>query len=372
MSINVNTASVLELMQIPGVGEKIATLIVELHSSYGYDTKEVLHLALRGKMTSEVLAMLDFSEPKPKPRNLMDIDCLSMYEDLNAMAAALPSCPLHLNPIPVSTSTRLSVARTQSPWITTTAPIMSSWANPPYSWASWPGLLTQTKPMVRHYSPVKFEDDQGQRSCTCSSRTSSCSPVRTSLQVLKTQKPTGQVESSDHEYGKLGKSSSRSAGQYPTPSSKKQQDSEQSDAGGPGKRTTGSESKITAGGRSSRSPSPSRSYSSKDSSESKSHRKGTTGSTSKITAGGRFYRSPSHSRSKSPEDRNGSSRNRKRTTGSARKSTAGGRSSRSPSFSRSKSPEDRRESSRNRKRTTGSRKRTTASGRSFRSPSSSG
>ncbi|KAH3852223.1 hypothetical protein DPMN_094724 [Dreissena polymorpha] len=109
---------------------------------------------------------------------------------------------------------------------------------------------------------MKFEDDQDQRSCTCSSRTSSCSPVRTSLRVSMTQKPIGQVESSDHEYGLLGKSSSRSAGQYPTPSSKKQRDSEQSDAGGPGKRTTGSASKCTSGGRSSRSPSPSRSYSS--------------------------------------------------------------------------------------------------------------
>ncbi|KAH3854313.1 hypothetical protein DPMN_096850 [Dreissena polymorpha] len=97
MSINVNTASVLELMQIPGVGEKIATLIVELRSSYGYVTKEVLHLALRGKMTSEVLAMLDFSEPKPTPRNLMDFEGWSMHEDLNAMAAALSSCPVRHN-----------------------------------------------------------------------------------------------------------------------------------------------------------------------------------------------------------------------------------------------------------------------------------
>ncbi|XP_052224997.1 serine/arginine repetitive matrix protein 2-like [Dreissena polymorpha] len=201
--------------------------------------------------------------------------------------------------------------------------------------------------MVRHYSPVKFEDDQGQRSCTGSSRTSSFSPIRTSLQVSKTQKPIGQVESADHECGKLGKcASSHGAGQYPTPSS--------------------------SSGRPFRSPSPSRSYSSKDSRKSKSHRKGKTESASKITAGGRSSRSPSSSRSKSPEDRRGSSRNRKRTTGSARKSTAGGRSSRSPSFSRSKSPEDRRESSRNQKRTTGSRKRTTAGGRSFRSPSSSG
>ncbi|KAH3844511.1 hypothetical protein DPMN_086769 [Dreissena polymorpha] len=365
MSINVNTASVLELIQIPGVGEKIAPRIVELRSSYGYVTKEVLHLALRGKMTSEVLAMLDFSEPKPASRNLMDFEGWSMHEDLNAMAAALPSCPVRLNSIPVSTSTGLSVSNTQSSWINTTAPIMSSWANPPYSKVSWPGLLTQTKPMVRHYSPVKFEDDQGQRSCTGSSRTSSCSPVRT-------RKSIGKEESSDHEYGKLGKSSSRSAEQYPTPSSRKHRDSEQSDAGGPRKRTTGSECKNTAGGRSYRSPSPSRSHSSRDSRESKSHRKGTTGSASKTTAGGRLYRSPSHSRSRSQEDRRGSSRNRKRTTGSARKSTAGGWSSRSPAFRRSRSQEDRREFLRTRKRTTGSRKRTPAGGRSLRSPSSSG
>ncbi|KAH3811574.1 hypothetical protein DPMN_139984 [Dreissena polymorpha] len=222
----------------------IATLILELRSSYGYVTIKVLHVALRGKMTSELLAMLDFFEPKPTPRHLMDFDYLSMHEDLNAMAAALPSCPLRLNPIPVSTSKKLSVAHTQSSWITTTAPIISSWANPPYSKVSWPGLLTQTKPMIRHYSPVKFEDDQGQRSRTGSSRTSSCSPVRTSLMVSKTRKPIGQVESSDHEYGKLGKSSSRSAGQYLTPSSRKQRDSKQSDAGGPRKRTTRSERKL--------------------------------------------------------------------------------------------------------------------------------
>ncbi|KAH3789715.1 hypothetical protein DPMN_167902 [Dreissena polymorpha] len=247
---------------------------------------------------------------------------------------------------------------------------MSSWANPPYSRAPWPGLLTQTKPTVRHYSPVKFEDDQCRRSS--SSRASSCSPARTGLNASKTQKPIGQVDSSGHKYGKLGKSISHSAGQYPTPSSKKQRDSEQTDAGGQRKLVTGSRSQITAGCRPSRSPSPSRSHSSKDRRESKSNRKRTTGNRSKITEGGRSYRSPSPSRSHSPKDSRESSSNRKRSTGSSSKITEGGRSYRSPSSSRSHSPKDRRESSRNRKRTTGSRRRITAGGRSSISLSSSG
>ncbi|KAH3689761.1 hypothetical protein DPMN_194650 [Dreissena polymorpha] len=144
---------------------------------------------------------------------------LSIHEDLNSMAAALPSCPMRLNPIPVSTSTKLSVAHTQSSWITTTAPIMYSWANPPCIRAPWPGSLTQSIPAVRHYSPVKFEDDQCRRSS--SSRASSCSPARTSLNVPKKHNLSSKAESSGQEYGKIRKPRFHSAGQHTTPSSKK-------------------------------------------------------------------------------------------------------------------------------------------------------
>ena len=61
MRININSATAEELKQIPGVGEKVAQLILRFREIYGVVKKEALSLALRGNLSSEVLDMIDFS-----------------------------------------------------------------------------------------------------------------------------------------------------------------------------------------------------------------------------------------------------------------------------------------------------------------------
>ena len=60
MRININTATAEELRQIPGVGEKVAQLIIRFREIYGVVKKEALSLALQGNLSSEVLDMIDF------------------------------------------------------------------------------------------------------------------------------------------------------------------------------------------------------------------------------------------------------------------------------------------------------------------------
>lgn len=71
MSININTASKEELKLIPGIGEKVAELIIRFRQRYGVVKKEALDLALRGNVSDEAWDMIDFSEPRTDP---FDID----------------------------------------------------------------------------------------------------------------------------------------------------------------------------------------------------------------------------------------------------------------------------------------------------------
>ena len=76
MSINVNTATKEDLKQIPGIGEKVAQLIIQLREIYGVVKKEALNLAVRGNLSSEALDMIDFSVPRPDSPFDIDLSCL--------------------------------------------------------------------------------------------------------------------------------------------------------------------------------------------------------------------------------------------------------------------------------------------------------
>ena len=76
MRININTATAEELRQIPGVGEKVAQLIIRFREIYGVVKKEALSLALRGNLSSEVLDMIDFSVAKSEDPFAFDLQSL--------------------------------------------------------------------------------------------------------------------------------------------------------------------------------------------------------------------------------------------------------------------------------------------------------
>ena len=76
MSINVNTATKEDLKQIPGIGEKVAQLIIQFREIYGVVKKEALNLAVRGNLSSEALEMIDFSVPRPDNPFDIDLSCL--------------------------------------------------------------------------------------------------------------------------------------------------------------------------------------------------------------------------------------------------------------------------------------------------------
>ena len=76
MSINVNIATKEDLKQIPGIGEKVAQLIIQFREIYGVVKKEALNLAVRGNLSSEALEMIDFSVPRPDNPFDIDLSCL--------------------------------------------------------------------------------------------------------------------------------------------------------------------------------------------------------------------------------------------------------------------------------------------------------
>ena len=84
MLINVNTADKEELKQIPGVGERVARLLIQFREVYGVIKKEALNLALRGKLPAEALEMIDFSVPRQKDPFDIDLSCLPAVPKTNS------------------------------------------------------------------------------------------------------------------------------------------------------------------------------------------------------------------------------------------------------------------------------------------------
>ena len=84
MLINVNTADKEELKQIPGVGERVARLLIQFREVYGVIKKEALNLALRGKLLAEALEMIDFSVPRQEDPFDIDLSCLPAVPKTNS------------------------------------------------------------------------------------------------------------------------------------------------------------------------------------------------------------------------------------------------------------------------------------------------
>ena len=84
MLINVNTADKEELKQIPGVGERVARLLIQFREVYGVIKKEALNLALRGKLPAEALEMIDFSVPRREDPFDIDLSCLPAVPKTNS------------------------------------------------------------------------------------------------------------------------------------------------------------------------------------------------------------------------------------------------------------------------------------------------
>ena len=82
--LNVNTATVEELKLIPGVGDKIAQLILRFKDIYGVVRKEALILALRGDISPDVLDQIDFSVPRMDDSFEIDIECLPAVPKTNS------------------------------------------------------------------------------------------------------------------------------------------------------------------------------------------------------------------------------------------------------------------------------------------------
>ena len=76
MRINVNTANAEELKQIPGIGDKVAQLLIQFRDTYGVVKREALNLALRGNLSSEIVDLIDFSVPKLNDPFDIDLHCL--------------------------------------------------------------------------------------------------------------------------------------------------------------------------------------------------------------------------------------------------------------------------------------------------------
>ena len=84
MLINVNTADKEELKQIPGVGERVARLLIQFREVYGVIKKEALNLALRGKLSAEALDMIDFSVPRQEDPFDIDLSCIPAVPKTNS------------------------------------------------------------------------------------------------------------------------------------------------------------------------------------------------------------------------------------------------------------------------------------------------
>ena len=84
MLINVNTADKEELIKIPGVGERVARLLIQFREVYGVIKKEALNLALRGKLPAEALEMIDFSVPRQEDPFDIDLSCLPAVPKTNS------------------------------------------------------------------------------------------------------------------------------------------------------------------------------------------------------------------------------------------------------------------------------------------------
>ena len=71
MSVNVNTASAQELRQaFARIGDIVTHQILDFRQKYGVVKREAVNLALRGNLPTQILDLMDFSEPYDDPFDL--------------------------------------------------------------------------------------------------------------------------------------------------------------------------------------------------------------------------------------------------------------------------------------------------------------
>ena len=71
MSVNFNTASTQELRQaFARIGDIVTHLILDFRQKYGVVKREAVNLALRGNLPTQILDLMDFSEPYDDPFDL--------------------------------------------------------------------------------------------------------------------------------------------------------------------------------------------------------------------------------------------------------------------------------------------------------------
>ena len=72
------------MKQIPGVGDKIAQLIIQFREIYGVVKKVARILALRGYLISDILDQIDYSERRSSDPFDIDINCLPAVPKSNS------------------------------------------------------------------------------------------------------------------------------------------------------------------------------------------------------------------------------------------------------------------------------------------------
>ena len=82
--LNINTTTVYELKQIPGVGDKITQLIIQFREIYGVVKKVARILAPMGNLISDILDQIDYSEPRSSDPFDIDINCLPAVPKSNS------------------------------------------------------------------------------------------------------------------------------------------------------------------------------------------------------------------------------------------------------------------------------------------------
>ena len=97
MSVNVNTASAQELRQaFARIGDIVTHLILDFRQKYGVVKREAVNLALRGNLPTQILDLMDFSEPYDDP---FDLNLLPPVPKANSREPLMSSSKTQRSPV---------------------------------------------------------------------------------------------------------------------------------------------------------------------------------------------------------------------------------------------------------------------------------
>ena len=97
MSVNVNTASAQELRQaFARIGDIVTHLILDFRQKYGVVKREAVNLALWGNLPTQILDLMDFSEPYDDP---FDLNLLPPVPKANSREPLMSSSKTQRSPV---------------------------------------------------------------------------------------------------------------------------------------------------------------------------------------------------------------------------------------------------------------------------------